>query len=73
MLFIVAALPFVIIEKFLSVSAGWAFLSYGEGLTEAGSFMEVLFILLPSAIILAPTVVFFFNMAAEAHVFIQKK
>jgi hypothetical protein len=72
-LFIIAVLPFFIVEKFLAGAARWAFLSYAAGMNEAGPFFQVLFILLPSACILSPTVIFFFNMAAETHIFIRKK
>lgn len=72
-LFIVAILPLIIVEKLLVGAAKWAMLSTAAGMSSQSPFLQSLFFLVPAALIITPTIIFFFNMAAEAHVLVQKR
>ncbi|HXF28759.1 MAG TPA: hypothetical protein VN457_02830, partial [Chlamydiales bacterium] len=72
-LFIVALLPFFVIQTLIAAAAKWALLSSGAAITDYAVPVQYFFLLVPSALLLAPAVIFFYHMAAEAQVFVQKR
>jgi len=72
-LFIVGILPLIIVEKFLVAAVKWVNFSAGTAMRTESPLLQSLFFLVPAALIITPTIIFFFNMAAEAHVFVQKR
>ncbi|MBS0655123.1 MAG: hypothetical protein JSR46_05055 [Verrucomicrobia bacterium] len=71
MLFLTALLPFFVSLGLLIAAASMTLEQCGTS-SHLQVVMQWFFLILPSALLLAPSVVFFFNMAAESHVLIHK-
>ena len=72
-LFLFSLLPLAATALLLYVAAKLATILYVVSYSHLQMILQWFFIMIPFAAILSPAVVFFFNMAAETHVLIQKR
>jgi len=70
--FVVAALPVTFLSVILFLAARLTTILYVVSGSDLQMVFQWFFIMLPFAILLSPSVVFFFNMAAEAQVHLRK-
>lgn len=71
-LFKLSLLPALFVTLFLVLAAIITDVSYLPGETTLQIVMQWFFIMIPFALILSPTVIFFFHFAAESHVLLRK-
>ena len=72
LLLFVSLVPLFLVLFFLILSASLTGSLISEGQPSLQNVLTWFFIMLPFTAVLTPTVIFFFNFAAEAHVLIQK-
>jgi hypothetical protein len=72
-LVLMAITPLLIVVGLLLLSAILTEVSYTDPNNTLHIVLQWFFIMLPFAALLSPAVIFFFNFAAESHVFMQKK
>jgi hypothetical protein len=71
-LLVVGIFPLVLCTLLLSVAATMTTHGFTASSNHLGTCIQWLMIMFPYAILLSPSVVFFFNMAAESHVLVHK-
>lgn len=72
-LFVLGLIPFLISFGLLLVAALMTMSCISQDESQLQLVLQWFFIMIPFVLFLTPSVVFFFNMAAEAHIFLQKK
>jgi uncharacterized membrane protein len=72
-LFCLSVVPLCATGILLFIAAHLTTLMYEVSQNHLQMILQWFFIMIPFASILAPAVVFFFNMAAETHIYVQKK
>jgi hypothetical protein len=71
-LFAIAFLPLSLLSGLLFFASFMTMQLIGHDVGQLQLVIECFFIMLPLVLFLAPGVIFFFNMSAEAHIFLQK-
>jgi hypothetical protein len=72
-LFLFSSLPLIATAALLYIAARLTTILYVVSDSHIQMVLQWFFIMIPFAVILSPALVFFFNMAAETHILIQKR